>query len=119
MMNKKKTLTWELKQNNDRIALHLVGELSRDTLLPLWEQRASFLANENIEERSLEIDLSEVVRIDSAGVALLCNLIQEYNLQLGNNSAILLENAPHQLITLADLYGLSRWLAPHIQNGKN
>lgn len=117
-MNNKKTLTWALKQNDDKIILRLIGELSRNTLLPLWEQRASFLSEENNQQKSLEIDLLEVSRIDSAGVALLCNLIQEYKALMSKDSFVLLNNAPHQLITLADLYGLSDWLAPHIKNGK-
>lgn len=118
-MNKKKTLTWVIKQSDDKIILQLVGELSRDTLLSLWEQRASFLSKENIEKISLDIDLSEIVRIDSAGVALLCNLVQEYKTQFGNNVSILLSNVPTQLITLVDLYGLSSWLTPYIKNGKS
>ena len=51
-------LKWDLIQNNDKIALQLSGELSRNTLLPLWQQRASFLSETKLTQAYIEWDLS-------------------------------------------------------------
>ena len=64
-------LKWDLIQNNDKIALQLSG-LSRYTLLPLWQQRASLSEKQN-NQSLIEFDLTEINRIDSAGFALLCD----------------------------------------------
>ena len=61
-------LKWDLIQNNDKIALQLSGELSRNTLLPLWQQRASFLSEKQTNQSLIEFDLTEINRIDSAGL---------------------------------------------------
>lgn len=111
-MNSAKTLTWAFKQNNDRMTLHLIGELSRNTLLPLWEQRDYFLSAEQTTKKTFYVDLSELIRIDSAGFALLCQLLNHWQTQ-----TIFVQNAPHQLTTLADLFGLSNWLTPYLQTG--
>ncbi|NBI12953.1 STAS domain-containing protein [[Haemophilus] felis] len=108
------SLNWELTQDNDRITLHLIGELSRNTLLPLWEQRGSLFSGNST---NLVCDLSQIKRIDSAGFALLCNLVNDAKVR--SNSVVFLRSVPHQLITLADLFGLSDWLAPHIQHGNS
>ena len=52
-------LKWDLIQNNDKIALQLSGELSRNTLLPLWQQRASFLSEKLANQSTIEFDLTE------------------------------------------------------------
>ena len=51
-------LKWDLIQNNDKIALQLSGELSRNTLLPLWQQRASFLSEKLANQSIIEFDLT-------------------------------------------------------------
>lgn len=50
--------------------LRLLGELERETLLPLWQQR------EVVMERVETIDVSALERVDSGGLALLVHLRQ-------------------------------------------
>ncbi len=117
-------LKWSLEQNNDRIVLRLIGELSRNTLLPLWNayntrqkerQRDSFLSAEQIADKDIYCDLAQISRIDSAGFALLCDLVAHCRRLQRQNSILLLEDAPPQLLTLADLFGLSDWLKPFLK----
>ena len=60
-------LKWDLIQNNDKIALQLSGELSRNTLLPLWQQRASFLseklANQSTNPPEQLLTLADLVNL--------------------------------------------------------
>ncbi|WP_386689747.1 lipid asymmetry maintenance protein MlaB [Lonepinella sp. MS14437] len=107
-------LTWSAVQNNDKITLQLVGELSRDTLLPLWQQRLTFLSEKQIADKDILWDLAQITRIDSAGFALLCDFIAHCRHIQQPNHRIVLENVPSQLLTLADLFGLTDWLAPFI-----
>lgn len=100
------TLNWDFKQNDDKIALLLQGELSRHTLLPLWQQRAVILAK--VQDKSdIEWDLSGISRIDSAGFALLCDLLRDCQAKINN---VRLKHPPQQLLTLADLVGLTDWI---------
>lgn len=110
-MQTPKSLHWEFSKNNDKIALRLTGELSRDTLRPLWLQRSSFLPR----QENIDFDLQAVTRIDSAGFALLCNLIHDSRTQQAPSSKVIVKNPPVQLMTLAELFGLSEWLKPFIQ----
>lgn len=109
---KNNSLNWALEQNDDKITLRLIGALSRDTLLPFWQQRSSFLSNAKVANQQLIWELSEVQRIDSAGFALLCDFIHEYETQVSSQK---IQHAPIQLETLADLFGLSHWLKPFLQ----
>ncbi|WP_061886772.1 lipid asymmetry maintenance protein MlaB [Aggregatibacter actinomycetemcomitans] len=104
------SLRWESDQNDDKIALRLKGELSRNTLLPLWRQRASFLLAQKTETLDVHWDLSQVNRIDSAGFALLCDFLRHNQTLLTNERKQILQNPPSQLLTLADLFGLSDWI---------
>ena len=96
-------LNWDLQKNNDKIALLLSGELSRHTLLPIWQQRAVFLSASELDKSVIEWDLSGITRIDSAGFATLCDFLP--------NKTVRLIHPPKQLLTLADLVGLSDWIA--------
>lgn len=107
-------LNWDLIQNNDKIALQFFGELSRNTLLPLWRQRASFLSEAKLNKPIIEWDLRGVTRIDSAGFALLCDFLHDSR-QLPNKTVCLV-NPPQQLLTLADLVNLSDWIATFIDH---
>ena len=107
-------LKWDLIQNNDKIALQLSGELSRNTLLPLWQQRASFLSEKQNNQNLIEFDLT-INRIDSAGFALLlCDFLHDSE-QLPNKKVRLI-NPPEQLLTLADLVNLSHWISTFIDH---
>ena len=105
-------LKWDLIQNNDKIVLQLSGELSRNTLLPLWQQRASFLSEKQNNQSTIEFDLTNIKRIDSAGFALLCDFLHDSE-QLPNKKVRLI-NPPEQLLTLADLVNLSHWISTFI-----
>ncbi|HED4419919.1 TPA: lipid asymmetry maintenance protein MlaB [Pasteurella multocida] len=118
-MKTDKSLTWASEQNNDKITLRLAGELSRDTLLPLWSQRASFLPEEKSQVQTLYWDLTDVARVDSAGFALLCDFIRHCQKVMKQETSIILYNAPRQLLTLADLFGLSDWIATFVQSDGN
>ncbi|MXN89092.1 lipid asymmetry maintenance protein MlaB [Pasteurella canis] len=111
-----KSLTWAINKNDDKIAFQLIGELSRDTLLPLWEQRASFLSAEKLSMSYIYWDLSQVNRIDSAGFALLCDFLQYCQTTVKREQRIILKNVPSQFFTLADLFGLSAWIATFVQS---
>lgn len=60
------TLRWHL----DDSAIRLSGELDRETLLDLWQQRTSVMKQIDV------IDVSALERVDSAGLALLVHLRQ-------------------------------------------
>ena len=107
-------LKWDLIQNNDKIALQLSEELSRNTLLPLWQQRASFLSEKLANQSIIEFDLTNIKRIDSAGFALLCDFLHDCE-QLPNKKVRLI-NPPEQLLTLADLVNLSHWIGTFIDH---
>lgn len=59
-------LRWEVETDN----LRLFGELERETLLPLWQQREAVM--QSVEK----IDVSGLERVDSGGLALLVHLRQ-------------------------------------------
>lgn len=115
-------LEWSAMQNDDRIALRLVGELSRDTLLPLWkeftqrQQRFVFLSQTQMTDKDIYWDLAEISRIDSAGFALFCQMIADCRKVQSTEKNLYLENIPTQLLTLADLFNLDNWLKPFIKN---
>lgn len=114
-------LEWSAMQNDDRIALRLVGELSRDTLLPLWkeftqrQQRFAFLSQMQIA-KNIYWDLGGISRIDSAGFALFCQIMSDCRQAQSTEKNLYLENIPTQLLTLADLFNLDDWLKPFIKN---
>ncbi len=58
-------------------------------------------------------ELAGITRIDSAGFALLCDLI--HLCQRLNVQRQVIAHAPVQLVTLADLFGLSEWITPFLQ----
>lgn len=103
-----KTLQWDIQQNNESLFVKLSGELTRDTLLPLWKQRASFLSPK--ANQSLYWDLKEVTRVDSAGFTLLAELLNHYHKIIPNS----LINTPDSVKTLADLYDLDGWFEQFI-----
>ncbi|AJO87687.1 TPA: lipid asymmetry maintenance protein MlaB [Haemophilus influenzae] len=101
-------LNWDLQKNNDKITLFLFGELSRCTLLPMWQQRGVFLSASTLDKTIVEWNLSDLQHIDSAGFAALCDFLRECQ---KINKTVRLVYPPKQLLTLADLFGLSDWIA--------
>ncbi|MCO6523728.1 MAG: STAS domain-containing protein [Candidatus Schmidhempelia sp.] len=74
--------------------LYLKGVLDRYTLNQVWQQGRSLL------DTVSNIDVSELTRVDSAGLALLVNYCLNFNLQLIGINA--------QLHTLIKLYNLEK-----------
>ncbi len=107
-MQSQNPLQWRTQQNNESLVVHLVGELNRNTLLPLWKQRASFLSPK--PNQHIYWDLKELTRIDSAGFALLIELLNYYQKQ-NRNSLI---HTPEMLTGLAELFDLSEWFSPFL-----
>ncbi len=101
-------LNWDLQKNNDKITLFLFGELSRSTLLPMWQQHGVFLSASTLDKTIVEWNLSDLQHIDSAGFAALCDFLRECQ---KINKTVRLVYPPKQLLTLADLFGLSDWIA--------
>lgn len=109
-------LTWSAMQNNDKIALRLAGELSRNTLLPLWnewkrQQRFAVLSTSQMATHVIEWDLSSLTCMDSAGFALFSELLHDIQKMAISQKII---NVPDELMTLAELFDLDNWLKTFI-----
>lgn len=87
-------LSWQSQEGT----LTLKGDLDRETLLPLWQQRETLLAE------SVELDVSQLQRVDSAGLALLVHFYHEQT-QKGRDLRII--GVSDRLRTLIDLYNLN------------
>lgn len=86
-------LSWVSQQQT----LVLRGELDRETLLPLWQQREALLADKTA------IDVSQLQRVDSSGLALLLHLREQRRQQGGE---LKISGATERLQTLVTLYNL-------------
>lgn len=103
------SLQWEVQQQ-DKITLCISGELSRSTLLPLHQAfQDERLFSVEICHQFIQLDLIAVSRIDSAGFALLCEIIRYC--EQSEAKQIQLLSYPVQIMTLADLFGLSDWIS--------
>ncbi|MGL5006221.1 MAG: STAS domain-containing protein [Plesiomonas sp.] len=87
--------------------VHLIGELDRDSLLDFWAKRDSLIP----AEQACEIDLRQLTRIDSAGLAFLMTLLVEAS---EKGSICTLVNIPSALVTLIDLSNLTKIMSPYI-----
>lgn len=86
-------LSWT--RDGDRLAL--VGELDQDVLNPLWDAR------EEVMRGVTCIDLSQISRVDTGGLALLIHLVALAK-QQGNT--VSLDGVNEKVYTLAQLYNL-------------
>ncbi|CAM3804957.1 lipid asymmetry maintenance protein MlaB [Serratia silvae] len=87
-------LSWVSQQQT----LVLSGELDRETLLPLWQQRELLLADKTV------IDVAQLQRVDSSGLALLLHLREQRHPQ---GIEIKISGITERLQTLITLYNLS------------
>ena len=87
------SLTWT--REGDKLVL--VGELDQDVLNPLWDARVEAMKGVTC------IDLSQVSRVDTGGLALLVHLIDQGKRQ-GNR--VVLSGVNDKVYTLAKLYNL-------------
>ena len=92
-------LSWT--REGERLSLH--GELDQDFLVPLWEAR-----NEATQGVSV-IDLSDLRRVDTAGLALLVHLV---DLIRSQGRKVTLEGVSEKVATLKGLYNLPEDMIP-------
>lgn len=92
-------LSWT--RDGDRLALH--GELDQDFLVPLWDARKEATLGVSV------IDLSDLRRVDTAGLALLVHLVELIRSQ---GRTVTLEGVSEKLTTLKGLYNLPEGMIP-------
>ncbi|MEI2265373.1 lipid asymmetry maintenance protein MlaB [Erwinia sp. CGal63] len=90
-------LNWRIEANR----LHLAGELERETLAALWQQR------ETVMKQIDTIDVSALERVDSAGLALLVHLRQ---IALQQGKAPGFTGITDKLRSLIALYNLQQFI---------
>ena len=93
----------QLSWNRDGERLALRGELDQEFILPLWNSRAQ--ATDGVST----IDLSDVSRVDSAGVALLVHFVALVRRQ-GKTAQVV--GKSENLQTLVSLYNLPADMIP-------
>ncbi len=93
MMSDASPLQWESLPQT----LVLKGYLDRETLLPLWQQRHTLLADKRV------LDLSQLDRVDSTGLAMLVHLRDEAEKR---GTPLTLTGITDRLETLITLYNL-------------
>nr|WP_086938325.1 STAS domain-containing protein [Thaumasiovibrio occultus] len=82
----------ELRDN----ALHFSGQLDRDTVPQLWQMRTQWVS----QVQQVVLDLAKVSRVDSAGMALMIHLVNEFKTAGVDVNA---RNVPEELVTLLRL----------------
>lgn len=107
-MQKPMPLKWHVQQNEESVIVQLVGDLTRNTLLPLWKQRALLLSPK--PSQHIYWDLHALNEIDSAGFTLFADLLNHYKKQ--NTNCII--NTPDTLKNLADLFDLKEWFSHYL-----
>lgn len=75
-MQKPTPLQWHVQQNGESVIIQLSGDLTRNTLLPLWKQRAFLLSPK--PNQQIYWDLQALDQIDSAGFTLFADLLNHY-----------------------------------------
>lgn len=91
---------YSLKLDAKTNSIQLSGELSFSTVSTVLEQSEAVF--ESIA--ALDIDLTEIKRSDSAGLALLVHWIR---LAKKSNKNIVFHNVPSQMLAIADASGLA------------
>lgn len=96
-------MSQQLSWSREGETLKLSGELDQDLLNPLWDKRHEAMQGVTL------IDLSDVSRVDTAGVALLTHLIAVGKTQ---GASVRLYGASDNVMTLAQLYNLPQDVLP-------
>jgi len=96
-------MTQSLRWTRDGDTLMLAGELDQDVLNPLWDARV-----EAMKEVTC-IDLSQISRVDTGGLALLVHLIE---LAKKQGNSVSLQGVNDKVYTLAQLYNLPADVLP-------
>ncbi|MCU5773426.1 lipid asymmetry maintenance protein MlaB [Erwiniaceae bacterium BAC15a-03b] len=92
-------MTEQLSWRVEASTLSLQGELDRETLLALWQQR------DTVMKQIDTIDVSALDRVDSAGLALLVHLRQMLQQQ---GKTPLFTGVTDKLLSLINLYNLQQ-----------
>ncbi|MCW2479448.1 lipid asymmetry maintenance protein MlaB [Candidatus Symbiopectobacterium sp. NZEC135] len=87
-----------LRWTSQDTTLGLSGDLDRDSLLPLWQQRETLLKGKQA------LDIAALERVDSAGLALLVHLYQQ---QSRLTPSFVISGASERVKTLIALYNLN------------
>ncbi|NLS53262.1 lipid asymmetry maintenance protein MlaB [Hafnia alvei] len=90
-----------LQWRSEEDTLKLIGILDRDSLMSFWDDRHTLL------EGKKRLDLSELVRVDSAGLAM---LVHVQNTPATSASQIVITGVSERLRTLIALYNLNEVL---------
>ncbi|WP_336218175.1 lipid asymmetry maintenance protein MlaB [Citrobacter amalonaticus] len=98
-------MTQSLSWTRDGDKLALAGELDQDVLNPLWDARVEAMSGVTC------IDLSQVSRVDTGGLALLVHLI---NLAKKQGNSVSLQGVNDNVFTLAELYNLPADVLPRL-----
>ncbi|MCT4705436.1 lipid asymmetry maintenance protein MlaB [Enterobacteriaceae bacterium H11S18] len=93
----------QLNWTRDGNTLKLAGELDSETVQTLWAKRDKVMSGVQ------SLDLSDLSRVDTAGVALLIHLIAQARKQ---GTEMRLSGASDKLQTLVQLYNLPDGLLP-------
>lgn len=95
---------WIKKSTNDYA---LSGALDRDEVPALW----AVIKQWQPESEKVVVSLSEVKRVDSAGMAMLIHLIEHAKIK---NCHIMLSFVPEQLLTLFKLSNVVSLVSDHL-----
>ena len=87
--------TQMLKEND---VIRVSGELTFDTVMSLWQESRPLLSE------AVTVDLSDVTRADSAGVALLCEFKRRQH-------DVRFQHISQKLQNIIDLSGLTKFFA--------
>lgn len=96
------SLNWRI--DNETVVFD--GDLNRETLLPFWKQRQQILTSD-----IHTLDVAHLVRVDSAGLAMLIHLLDEVTQR---PQVLKLTGMTEKLQTLAALYNLQQIIEPYL-----
>lgn len=94
-------MTVSIEKNADQIAIS--GELNMQTVPEVASRMAALVAEAGTTHHNLQLDLSAISRSDSAGVALLVDVLQ---LAKKANLEVEFYNLPEQMRAIAGISGL-------------
>jgi phospholipid transport system transporter-binding protein len=95
---------WQAHSSNH---YSLKGTVDRETVPGIWGHIQTWTPS----EKSIKVDLSQLKRVDSAGLVLLLHLIEHAK---KSNCHIMLDSVPDHLLTLIQLSNVELLIADHI-----
>lgn len=97
------TEAYSLKFDPQTKVLSIGGEMVMDTVPPMLKQAKQLLNDAD----KIEVDLQQVTRSDSSGLALLIDLMRHAN---GSVKEVRFRNMPKQMLAIANASGLEEFL---------